>query len=208
MLVSSAPQAKRCWISARVSQIFLRQSRCARPCRSFVDQRPVGYAPVGGLSELRDAVAQTMSAYHGEDWTREHVLVSCGAKHSLANLFLATLDPDDEVVIPAPYWVSYPEMVSLAGGRSVIVSASAAHAWKLRAEELAAVVTKHTRFLVINNPCNPTGAAYTAGELRELGQVLAERAPQAWVVVDDIYRQLVYGDAQHVSAVEALPRSA
>jgi aspartate aminotransferase len=168
------------------------------------ESEPMRYAPVPGVPALRDAVARELGEVHGRTFERSEILVSCGAKHSLANLFIATLDEGDEVVIPAPYWVSYPDMVALAGGRSVIAPTKASEGWRLRPEVLESVLTARTRLLVLNSPSNPTGSGYRAQDLRALGEVLVARAPQAWVVVDDIYRKLVYGGFTHASAFEAL----
>ncbi|PRQ02261.1 Aspartate aminotransferase [Enhygromyxa salina] len=164
---------------------------------------PVGYAPVPGLPQLRDAAAAELSAYHGVEITRDQLIVSCGAKHSLANLFMVTLDPGDEVVIAAPYWVSYPEMVRLGGGTSKIVSCPRAQGFKLTPAQLREAVGPKTKYLLLNSPSNPTGVAYTTAELRALAEVLAERAPQTWILTDDIYRKLTYGQPS-VSVVRAL----
>ena len=162
------------------------------------------YAPVPGTPALRDAVAKKLGDFHGRRWDRSEIIVSCGAKHSLANLFLATLDAGDEVVIPAPYWVSYPDMVGLAEGKPVIVGSTRAQGWRVSPNALEAVVGPRTRFLVLNSPSNPTGAGYRADEVRALGEVLAAKAPQAWIVLDDIYRELCYDGYQAVSACRAL----
>lgn len=170
----------------------------------LLNEQRVAYAPVPGMPALRDAAARELSAYHGRTFEREEVLISCGAKHSLANLFMVTLSPGDEVVIPTPYWVSYPAMVELGSGTPVFAETSAARGFKLEPEGLAAVLNERTRYVVLNSPSNPTGVGYTAQELRALGEVICAKAPRAWVVCDDIYRKLVYGDYQHVSAFRAL----
>ena len=167
-------------------------------------EQPIRYAPVPGTPKLRDAIAATMQDVHGRSFERAEILVSCGAKHSLANLFLATINAGDEVVIPAPYWVSYPDMVGLAGGKPVIAKTQRDDRWRLRPETLESVLTDRTRLLVLNSPANPTGAGYRAEDLRALGEVLARKAPQAWVVVDDIYRQLIYDGFTHTSLYKAL----
>lgn len=176
------------------------------PVAAAVSERlagaPVGYAPVPGLPALRDAAAAELSAYHGVELTRANLVVSCGAKHSLANLFNVTLEPGDEVVIAAPYWVSYPEMVSIAGGTPKIVSCPRAQSFKITPDQLRAAVGPKTKFLVLNSPSNPTGVSYSGAELRALGEVLAEAAPQTWILSDDIYRKLTYGKP-HASVVEA-----
>ena len=170
----------------------------------FLASRPVLYSPVAGLPDLRDAVAREFSAYHGRPVARGEVLVSCGAKHSLANLFSVTLSPGDEVVIPAPYWVSYVDMVKLGDGAPVIVDTRREDGWRLQPADLEAALTPKTRFVVLGNPTNPTGAGYTAAQMRALGEVMTRRAPQCWLLVDDIYRRLVYGGFTHASAFKAL----
>ncbi len=170
----------------------------------FLASRPVHYTPVAGLADLRDAAAAELAAYHKRPVTRAEVLVSCGAKHSLANLFMVTLSPGDEVVIPAPFWVSYGDMVKLGDGVPVVVATRPEQGWRLQPEDLAAALTPRTRYIVIGNPTNPTGAGYSAAQLRALAEVMVERAPHCWLLVDDIYRRLVYGDFVHSSAFEAL----
>lgn len=164
---------------------------------------PVGYAPVPGFPALRDAVAAELSDFHGIGIGRNQVVVSCGAKHSLANLFLTTLSPGDEVVFGAPYWVSYPEMVALAGGVATIIDCPRSQNYKLTPEQLREAVGPRTKLLLLNSPSNPTGMAYSAAELRALAQVLAERAPQTWILSDDIYRKLHFGADGQASIVRA-----
>lgn len=170
----------------------------------FVAKQPIRYAPVPGTPALRDAVAAELAEFHGRKVSRSEILVSCGAKHSLANLFLATLDPGDQVVISAPYWVSYPDMVGLAGGVPVTVTAKREDGWRLQPATLEAVVGPKTRFVILNSPSNPTGAGYRSEEIRALGEVLAAKAPEAWIVVDDIYRDLVYDGFTASSAFRSL----
>lgn len=167
-------------------------------------EEPIRYAPVPGTPALRDAVAKELGAFHERSFERNEILVSCGAKHSLANLFLAALDPGDAVVVGAPYWVSYPAMVGLGGGVPVTVSTSRASGWKLTPEALEPVLGPKTRFVILNSPSNPTGAGYSKDELRALGEVVATKTPQAWIVTDDIYRNLVYDGFEATSAFVAL----
>ena len=164
----------------------------------------IRYAPVPGTPELRDAVAKELGGFHKRSFSRSQILVSCGAKHSLANLFLAAIDPGDAVVIGAPYWVSYPDMVGLAGGVPITVTTTRERGWKLSPEVLEPVLGAKTKFIILNSPSNPTGAGYTTEELRALGEVIAKKAPQAWIVTDDIYRSLVYDGYEAVSAFEAM----
>ncbi len=155
------------------------------------------YTHVMGTAALRSAVAQDLSQTHGTDITSEQVIVDCGAKHSLFNICMAMLDDGDEVIIPAPYWVSYPDMVKLAGGEPVIVETKASNGFALDPAALAAAITPKTRALVLNTPSNPTGALYTRAQLEALADVVLEHG--IWVISDDIYRSLVYGDAEYVS---------
>jgi aspartate aminotransferase len=171
---------------------------------ALVRDKPIGYTPVAGMPALREAVAAELSAVHGTTLRASQVLVSCGAKHSIVNLLLATVDPGDEVVIPAPYWVSYPEMVRVAGGEPIIVPTTLADGWRLRPEALAAVASARTRYVVINSPSNPTGAGYGRADIQALGEVLARHAPEAVVMADDIYRMLTYEPFHHASVVRSL----
>ena len=172
--------------------------------RAKMAEGPVGYAPVPGYPALRDAVAAELSAYHGQKFGRGNILVSNGAKHSLANFFLVTLEPGDEVIFPTPYWVSYPEMIGFAGGNSVIVKTKAEEGLKLTPEALESAISPKTKVLLLNSPSNPTGVGYSAEEVRALGEVLHRHAPQAWILCDDIYRKLTYDGYTHASAYRAL----
>jgi aspartate aminotransferase len=151
------------------------------------------YGPVAGLPALRDAIAQkTSPQYHAEN-----VLVSAGGKHSLYNLMMAMIDPGDEVLIPSPYWVSYPEMVKLAGGVPVFVETLESEGFRLTPEQLNAVITPRTKLLVLNSPSNPTGMVYSPKHLEALAQVIVEH--DLWVVSDEIYGALLYDGAIHRS---------
>ncbi|MBP9089077.1 MAG: pyridoxal phosphate-dependent aminotransferase [Kofleriaceae bacterium] len=155
------------------------------------------YTEVGGILPLRTAIAAELAKVHNMPITPDQILVSTGAKHSLYNLFMALLDPGDEVLIPAPYWVSYPDMVMLAGGRPVILPTTADDNFAVTAQAVADACTPRTRAIVLNNPSNPTGAVYTRTQLEALAAVVVEK--DILVISDDIYRQLVYGDAQYIS---------
>jgi aspartate aminotransferase len=171
---------------------------------ALADGTGVGkYTPVTGIAPLRKAIAETLGRVHRTELAPEQVLVSCGAKHSLYNLFNALLDPGDEVIIPSPYWVSYPDMVKLAGGRPVIVETRAEDDFTMRPEALADAVTGRTRAVVMNNPSNPTGAVYSRARIEALAQVVVEK--NLLVVSDDIYRSLVYGDTEYVSLASLGP---
>jgi aspartate aminotransferase len=164
------------------------------------------YTEVGGIAPLRAAIAAELGRVHNTDVSPENVLVSCGAKHSLYNLFIALLDPGDEVIIPAPYWVSYPDMVMMAGGTPIIVPTSPDDDFTVRADALRAHVTPRTRAIVLNTPSNPTGAVYSPAQIAALAEVVVEK--NLLVVSDDIYRSLVYGGAQYASIAAVGPELA
>lgn len=161
------------------------------------------YTPVSGIDELKDAVCGTVLKDYGLSYKRENVLISCGAKHALYNLFQAVLDPGDEVVIPAPYWVSYPDMVKLADAVPVVAPCSESRGFKLQPEELEAAITPATRLFIINSPSNPTGAHYTCDELRALAEVLLKH-PDVMIAADDIYYRILFGGREwsHLAIVE------
>ena len=164
------------------------------------------YTEVGGTLAVRKAIAAELSAVHKMTIEPDQVLVSNGAKHSLYNLFQALIDPGDEVLIPAPYWVSYPDMVMLAGGRPVILETRAEDDFAVTAAQVAAACSPKTRAIVLNNPSNPTGAVYTRAQIEALANVCVEK--DLLIISDDIYRQLVYGDAEYVSIATVNPEAA
>ncbi len=164
------------------------------------------YTEVGGTLALRRAIAAELAGVHKVTIEPDQILVSSGAKHSLYNLFMALIDPGDEVLIPAPYWVSYPDMVMLAGGRPVILETRAEDDFAVTAAQVAAACTGRTRAIVLNNPSNPTGAVYTRAQIEALAKVVVEK--DILVISDDIYRQLVYGDAEYVSIAAISPEVA
>ncbi|MCP4448433.1 MAG: pyridoxal phosphate-dependent aminotransferase [Myxococcales bacterium] len=155
------------------------------------------YPAVGGITKLRAAICATTEAVHGFQVSPDQVLVSAGAKHSLFNLFLALLNPGDEVIVPAPYWVSYPEMVRLVGAEAVCLKAHPEKGFALDMDELRAAINDKTRAIVLNSPSNPTGAIYSRELLQNIADLCVEK--DILVIADDIYRQLVYGDGEYVS---------
>lgn len=161
------------------------------------------YTPVDGLPALKRAIARKFERENGLAYGPEQISVGVGAKHVLYNALMASLDPGDEVVVPAPYWVSYPDMVRLAEGTPVIVPTAEEDGFKLRPEALAAALTPRTKWLVFNSPGNPTGAAYGRDEIAALAQVLLDH-PHVGVLADDIYEHLVYDDFRFhtIAAVE------
>ncbi len=148
------------------------------------------YTPVGGIDELKDAVAAKLKEENNLQYSRSQIFVSCGAKHSLFNLAQVLFEEGDEVLIPAPYWVSYPDIVVLSGATPVIIQTKETEGFKLRGKELKKALTGKTRALIINSPSNPTGVTYTREELKELADVIAESS--ALVISDDIYEKIRY----------------
>lgn len=162
------------------------------------------YTPVGGTPGLKSAVIAKFKRDNGLDYTAKQILVSCGGKQSFFNLALATINPGDEVIIPAPYWVSYPDIVLIAEGKPVIVTAGIDQAFKISASELAAAITPMTKMVVINSPSNPSGAVYTLDELTALGEVLRKH-PAVLIATDDIYEHIALGDVKFVNILNACP---
>src|SRR5215207_8826816 len=152
------------------------------------------YTPVNGIPEVKAAICRWYKRYHNFDCTPDMVIVSNGAKHSIHNALSATLNPGDEVVIPAPYWVSYSDLVQMTGAKPVIIPTTAASGFKLTPEQLRRALTPRTRLLMINSPCNPTGTVYTRAELAALSDVML--GTEAAILSDEIYEQLTYGDAK------------
>ena len=162
------------------------------------------YTNVDGTPELKDAIIAKFQRDNGLTYTRAQVLVSAGAKHTIFNLILALLNPGDEVVIPAPYWVSYPDMVLLADGKPVIIDTGAHQGYKITPAQLEAALTPKTRLVILNSPSNPTGAAYTRAELAALGEVLL-RHPEVVIGTDDMYEHIWWGPEPFCSLVTACP---
>ena len=163
------------------------------------------YTAVAGIIELRRAIAAKFKRENGLDYKPEQITVSCGGKQVLYNAFVATLNPGDEVIIPAPYWVSYPDMALLCEGTPVFVDCAAENGFKLEPADLARAITPKTKWLVLNSPSNPTGAAYTKAELKAICDVLVKH-PQVWVMTDDMYEHLVYDDFVFTTPAEVEPR--
>ncbi len=162
------------------------------------------YTPVGGLPVLKDAIVEKFRNENGLEYASDQILVSCGAKQTFFNLCQALLDPGDQVVIPAPCWVSYPDIAMLADAEPVTVFAGADQGYKISQEQLEAAITDRTRLLILNSPCNPTGAAYTRSELEGFATVLRDH-PQILVAVDDMYEHIYWGDEPFVTFAVACP---
>ncbi|BDA85781.1 aminotransferase [Aureimonas sp. SA4125] len=162
------------------------------------------YTPVSGIPELREAIAKKFKRENNLDYTAAQTIVGTGGKQILFNAFMATLNPGDEVIIPAPYWVSYPEMVAICGGTPVFVTAGIETNFKLTPEALEAAITPKTKWFLFNSPSNPSGAAYSRAELKALTDVLM-RHDHVWVLTDDMYEHLVYGDFVFSTPAEVEP---
>ncbi|GJD94699.1 pyridoxal phosphate-dependent aminotransferase [Methylobacterium iners] len=162
------------------------------------------YPPVSGIVPLREAIAKKFKRENGLDYKPSQTIVGTGGKHVIYNALLATLNPGDEVVIPRPYWVSYPEMVVLCGGTPVFAETDMAHDFKLQPEELERVITPKTKWIILNSPSNPSGAAYARDEMKAITDVLM-RHPHVWVLTDDMYEHLTYGDFAFVTPAQVEP---
>jgi aspartate aminotransferase len=164
------------------------------------------YPPVLGIVPLREAIAAKFKRENGLDYKASQTIVGTGGKQILFNTFLATCDQGDEVIIPAPYWVSYPDMVTIANGKPVIVPTKLSNGFKLQPEDLERAITPRTKWLLLNSPSNPTGAAYTRAELKALTDVLMQpKNSHVWVLTDDIYEHLIYGDFKFYTVCQVEP---
>ena len=162
------------------------------------------YPPLTGIPELREAICRKLERENGLHYAPDQVLVCNGGKQVIYNALAATLDPDEEVVIPAPFWVSYPDMTLLAGGNPVVVATAAANGFRLGAEQLEEAITPRTKWLILNSPCNPSGAVYAARHVEELAEVL-RRHPHVWVLTDDIYEHIIYDGEPFSTMAQVAP---
>jgi len=169
-----------------------------------IDRGETKYPPISGIPELREAVAAKFRRENGLDYKPSQTIVSTGGKQVLYNAFLATLNPGDEVLIGAPYWVSYPEMVALNGGTPVILPTTLESGFKIRPDDLDRAITPRTKWFLFNSPSNPSGAAYTRDEIKGLTEVLL-RHPQVWILTDDMYEHLLYGDLDYFTPAQVEP---
>ena len=165
------------------------------------------YTAVDGTPELKQAIIDKFRRDNGLAFGPDQVIASNGAKQSLYNLLVATLNSGDEVIVPAPYWVSYPDMVKLADGQPVILSTGAENEFKITARQLQNSLTENTRMIILNSPSNPTGKVYSEAEYRAIGEVLSEH-PKVWVACDDIYEFIYWGDGHYRSFLNACPEMA
>ena len=169
-----------------------------------IHQGKTKYTPPAGTPELREAISGKFKRENGLDYSISQITVGCGGKQILYNALVATLDPGDEVIIPTPYWVSYPDMVLLGHGTPVLVATSLESGFKMKAEDLEAAITPKTKWLMLNSPSNPSGAAYSEVELKALAEVLV-RHPHVWVMTDDIYEHIVYEGFKFTTIAQVEP---
>ena len=155
------------------------------------------YTPASGIDELKEAICKKFERFNKLKYEKNQIVISNGGKHSLTNIFTAILNPEDEVIIPAPFWLSYPEIVKLAGGVPVVVNTTKEQSYKITAEQVEAACTDKTKALVLNTPNNPTGMLYTEEELRAIADVVVKK--DIYVVADEMYENLVYDGQKHVS---------
>src|SRR6266403_4002268 len=173
--------------------------------RAIEGGKAAKYTAVDGIPELKAAIARKFKRENGLDYKPSQIIVGTGGKQVLYNAFVATLDPGDEVILAAPYWVSYPDMVMLAGGEPVAVPTTLESGFKMRPETLERAITPKTKWVLLNSPSNPTGAAYTRAELKKLTDVLVGR-PDVLVMTDDMYEHLVYDDFEFTTPAQIEPR--
>ncbi len=173
--------------------------------RTAMENGQTHYTMAEGIVELRQAICGKFRVDNHLNYQPDQVIVGAGGKQVIFNAMMATLEKADEVIIPAPYWVSYPDIVLLFGSEPVIIPTTEATGFKMTAEQLERAITAKTRWVFINSPSNPTGSVYTAEEFRALGEVLS-RYPEVWVMADDIYEKIVYDDTRFVSFAEAVPQ--
>ena len=172
-------------------------------CITALNQGFTKYTPAAGIPELRQAIADKFKRDASLDYKASQVIVSCGGKHSCYNVILATCEEGDEVIIPSPYWLSYPEMVKLAGATPVILQTSDQTEFKVTPEQLRSAITSRTRLFILNSPSNPTGSLYNREEIKALGDICVERG--VLIMSDEIYEKLVYDGAEHVSVASLSP---
>lgn len=173
--------------------------------KEAMDSGKTKYTNVDGTPELKDAIIEKFKRDNGLEYSRDEITVGTGGKQVLYNALMATLNAGDEVIIPAPYWVSYPDMVLLAEGEPVIVDCPASTNFKMTAEQLEAAITPKTKWIIFNSPSNPTGAGYTHDDLKELTDVLVKH-PHVWILTDDMYEHLVYDGFEFCTPAQVEPK--
>ena len=172
--------------------------------KKALDDGYTRYTAPNGIPELQEAISAKFKRDNGLDYAPSQIHVSCGGKPVIFNAFMATVNPGDEVIIPAPYWVSYPDITVMFGGKPVIVDCPAANNFKMTPEQLDAAITPKTKWLMLNSPSNPSGAAYTEDDLKGLAEVLL-RHPHVWIFMDDIYEHIIYDDFKFKTLAQVEP---
>lgn len=172
--------------------------------KQALDKGFTKYTPTSGIKELKEAICRKFKNDNGLDYTPEEILVSCGAKHSIFNIVMALCNEGDEVIIPAPYWVSYPEMVSIAQGKAVILKNTPESNFKVTAEQLKKAITPKTKILIMNSPSNPTGMVYGKDELLSIAEVIVEKG--IYCISDEIYENIIYENNRHFSIAALTPK--
>lgn len=165
--------------------------------KQALDAGKTKYGPAAGEPQLKAAIARKLGQDNNLDYQPENIIVTNGGKHSLYNLMMALINPGDEVIIPAPYWLSYPEMVKLASGKPIVVQTDAGSGYKITPEQLRQAITPKTKLFVLNSPSNPTGMVYSPAEIKALAEVIVDR--DILVVSDEIYEKIIYDGAEHIS---------
>ncbi len=168
-----------------------------------IEQGFTKYCPVDGIPELKEAIIEKFRVDNGLEYKPSEIVVSCGAKHSIYNVLQAVVNPGDEVLIPSPYWVSYPDMAALAGGVPVIVEGKEENGFKVTPDDILSKVTDKTKVFILNSPCNPTGAVYSREELEALGRALLDT--KILIISDEIYEKLIYDGERHYSIASVVP---
>ncbi|HBF98706.1 MAG TPA: aspartate transaminase, partial [Alphaproteobacteria bacterium] len=176
-----------------------------RAAIAAIERGETKYTPVDGIPELKQAICAKFKRENGLDYTPAQISVAPGGKPIIYNAMMATLNPGDEVIIPTPYWVSYPDIVLLGGGKPVFVDTSIDTGFRMTAEALEAAITPRTKWLIFNSPSNPSGAAYSAADLKRLTDVLL-RHPDVWILSDDMYEHLLYDDMQFATPAQVEPK--
>jgi aspartate aminotransferase len=169
-----------------------------------IDEGFTKYTPASGIPELKSAICEKLKKDNGLDYKPGEVLVSCGGKHAIFNAVLALCGDGDEVILPSPYWVSYPEMIKLAGADAVVVKTTEANKFKISPEQLRDAITSKTKLLILNSPSNPTGMVYTREELQSLSEILVERG--VYCISDEVYEKIIYEGHEHVSIASLSPQ--
>ncbi len=172
--------------------------------KKAIDAGQTRYTAVAGTIELRKAICEKFKRENNLTYTPEQIQVACGGKQNIFNAIMASVNPGDEVIIPAPYWVSYPDIVIIAEGKPVIIETKKEDGFRLQPQALEAAITPKTKWLILNSPSNPTGAAYREDDMKALAEVL-RKYPHIWVMTDDMYEHITYGDYQFVSFAQAVP---